>query len=278
MHKTDQQQQDAATSAALPCLSSNNSITDAQESPENAGLNAISTQHKKSASALAWNVEFLAEKYGLERLGFLTLTFAQDIKDPKEAQRRFNSLTTNILRLRYSDYIRVWERTAKGRIHYHLLVVLDSDIRTGVDFDALAKGDYRSAGSALRAEWAFWRTTAKGYGFGRTELLPVKSTSEGIARYVGKYIGKHIAFREDRDKGARLVEYSKGARQVSTRFAWATEGAEQWRRKVEIFAGIVSGTMKREVTFENLTEILGPNWAHTHRRFIASLPITTPDQ
>ena len=50
---------------------------------------------------------------------------------------------------------------------------------------------------------------------------PIKSTSEGISKYVGKYIGKHMESRLDEDKGARLVEYSRGARGVkiaNTRF------------------------------------------------------------
>lgn len=266
-----------AGAACLPCLSSNNSNeTSTQNTPESLAVidfKRFSTQHKKSACALAWNVEFLAKKYGLERLGFLTLTFAQDIKDPKEAQRRFNSLATGVLRKRYEEYLRIYERTKKGRIHYHLLVVLPCDIRTGVDFNELEKGIYTSAGPALRAEWAFWRRTAKEYGFGRTELLPVKSTAEGIARYVGKYISKHISQREERDKGFRLVEYSRGARQVSTRFAFNSPGSHDWRRKLELFCAYVSGFKGYCVGFDDLKHELGPNWAFNHREFIAGLPL-----
>jgi hypothetical protein len=262
--------------ARLPCLFSNNSTetshADIAQTLVQPDFQAFSTQHKKSACALAWNVEFLAENYGLDRLGFLTLTFAENVLDPREAQRRFNSLSTHVLRLRYSDYIRVWERTKKGRIHYHLLVVLDSDIRTGFDFEAVANDDYRSACQALRDEWAYWRKTAKSYGFGRTELLPVKSTAEGIARYVGKYISKHVSQRELRDKGFRLVEYSRGARSVSTRFAFNTAGSVEWRRKLELFAAFVSGFVGRVVYFEDLQHVLGPQWAYNNRKFIASLP------
>lgn len=269
-----------AGAAALPCLSSNNSIIPTHDgdsqSPAVIDFKRFSTQHKKSASALAWNVQFLAEKYGLERLGFLTLTFADHVLDPQEAQRRFNSLATNVLRNRYADYVRVWERTKRGRIHYHLLAVLPDDIRTGFDFAGIEQGDYRTAGPALRAEWAFWRRTAKEYGFGRTELLPVKSTAEGIARYVGKYIGKHVMQREERDKGFRLVEYSRGARQVSTRFAFHSEGSQLWRRKLEMFAGIVSGSIGEPVGFSDLARVLGPKWAYNNREFITSLPVSLP--
>jgi hypothetical protein len=64
---------------------------------------------------------------------------------------------------------------------------------------------YRSASDYLRREWKFWRVTAPKYGFGRTELLPIKRTAEGVASYVAKYIAKHIGQRLPADKGARLV-------------------------------------------------------------------------
>ena len=135
----------------LPCLNSNISTEIA------------STQHRKAASALGWNVFALAQKHGLENLGFLTLTFKDHVLDVKEAQRRLNSLLTHIIKPRYQDYIGVLERQKSGRIHYHLLVVIGFDIRTGFDFAAVDAKDYSSANPALRAEWAFWRKTAPAY-------------------------------------------------------------------------------------------------------------------
>ena len=62
--------------------------------------------------------------YGIERLGFLTLTFADHVTDAREAQRRFHSLATHVLNTRYrARWIRVLERHESGRIHYHLIVV-----------------------------------------------------------------------------------------------------------------------------------------------------------
>lgn len=263
--------------SAFPCLNRNNSNEtpshDRPETPVSAVFESLSTKYKKSAAALAWNVEFLAKTYSLGRLGFLTLTFAENILDPHEAQRRFNSLATRVLRTRYADYVRVWERTKKGRIHYHLLVVLPNDIREGVLFSELAAGNYQSAGPALRTEWAFWRKTAKLYGFGRTELLPVKSTAEGIARYVGKYISKHVIQREERDKGFRLVEYSRGARMVSARFTFVSDGSARWRRKLALFAAIVATELGVDhLNFSDLALVLGPKWAYFNRSFILGLP------
>lgn len=265
----------AKSGAPFPCLYSNNSIENEKNNLNLALSDAalgLKTQVRKSASCLAWNVEYFCDKFGLENLGFLTLTFRDHVTDVKEAQRRLNSLTSNVLRGRYRYYIRVMERQKSGRIHYHLLVVLDGDIRTGFDFIACAKGDYRSANKRLRDEWFFWRKTAPKYGFGRTELLPIKSNSEGIARYVGKYIGKHFESRQIQDKGARLVEYSRGSRVASTRMQFVSAGSAEWRRKVGIFCYYISETMGCEPSFEGLRSVLGPRWAYQWREFIAALP------
>jgi hypothetical protein len=224
---------------------------------------------KRTAYALQVNVAAMCERHGIEKIGFLTLTFAEHILDPKEAQRRLNSLTTGVLRPRYGQVIRVLERQKSGRIHYHLLVNVGVDIRTGVDFDAIAEGDYRSAGVELRAEWAFWRRTAKRYGFGRTELLPVRSTSEAIGRYVGKYIAKHLDQREARDRRVRLVSYS-GCRVASTRFGWAEGGGREWRQKVKAFVTMLydAGAILSP-TAAAMRIKFGPRWAHYWRDSIA---------
>jgi len=187
------------------------------------------------AHVLAMEIAHLAAVYGIEHLGFFTLTFADLVLSIREAQKRFNSLNTHVLKVRYKRAIGCWERQRSGRIHFHLVVVLGADIRSGFDFEAAERGDYRSACSALRAEWAFWRKTAPKYRFGRHELLPVKSTAEGIARYVGKYVSKHISQREERDLGARVVRFigfKPGDRIAGAQFAWNTDGGWLWRHKL----------------------------------------------
>jgi hypothetical protein len=37
--------------------------------------------------------------------------------------------------------------------------------------------------------------------------MAVKSNAEGISRYVGKYISKHVTQRRAEDKGARVVRF-----------------------------------------------------------------------
>jgi hypothetical protein len=216
----------------------------------------------------------LAQEFGIERLGFFTLTFADLVLDLKEANRRFDSLNSNVIKGRYRRAVVVPERQKSGRVHFHLLVVLDADIRTGADFEAFENRDYRSANKALRSEWAFWRLTAPRYGFGRHELLPVKSNAEGIARYVGKYICKHVRERVGSDKGARLVRYlgyGPGDRKASSRLAWNTDNAWVWRQKVRAFASRVGA---RDTA--DLQRLYGSHWAYHLQAVILAEAVAGP--
>jgi len=105
--------------------------------------------------------------------------------------------------------VSVTERHKSGGIHFHLILVLPFDAKTGFDFAAVKDGDYSSACPELQAEWAWWRKIqddAK-YGFGRHELMPIKSNGEATGKYIAKYIQKSFENREERDKGARFVRY-----------------------------------------------------------------------
>jgi hypothetical protein len=185
-----------------------------------------------------------------------------------------HSLTTHVLTPRYGRLMRIFERQKSGRIHYHLLVTLEGDIRTGCNFGEFANRDYRSAPATLRTEWAFWRRTAKEYGFGRTELLPVLSTSDAIGRYVGKYIGKHIDHREKRDRGVRLVSYC-GPKVASTHFAWATGNAKNFRAKLKAFVEMMARwTLIEEPTMAAMAKQYGARWCHQWREHIFAMPDT----
>lgn len=221
----------AGSAHSLPCLNSNNCIS--QASP--AAFSAT-PYHRRIAFALWMNTTGFVERFGIDHVGFLTLTFADHVVDVREAQRRLHSLITNVISKRYEAWIVVLERMKSGRIHFHILVALSKDIRSGADFAAFERCCYRSANDALRDEWAFWRATSARYGFGRTELLPVKSNAEGVGRYVGKYIGKHVKRRELGDKGSRMVRYGgKFPRASSAKFQFNSVGAAEWRRKLAAF-------------------------------------------
>jgi hypothetical protein len=237
---------------ALPCQNSDNS---------NEGGKLNSSQ-RKIAYALKENVRLLAREHGIERLGFLTLTFADKVQDIREAQRRFNSLSTGILRKRYREWLGCVERQKSGRVHFHLLVVIRDDIRTGLDFEAVRRGVYNSAPRPLRAEWVFWRKTAPQYGFGRTEMLPIRSSGNAIAAYLGKYIAKHIGSRLQLDKGARLVRYSRGAARVSARFSWNSPGSYVFRHKCALLATLTKVGADMEVAKAKWRHWWGPRWVY----------------
>lgn len=194
-------------------------------------LNA--SKKKKSVFALQTNIAAMIVKYGIECIGFLTLTFADDVQCHKEACRRFNSLATNVLKNKYESWVRVSERQKSGRWHFHLVIACKNDIRRGLKFDELKNKNYKSANKALRGEWRSWRNIAKKYNFGRTELLPVRTDSQRIAGYLAKYLNKSI--RTSADKGARLVSYSSKVLRVCTQsFSWFKEG-QSWRKACELF-------------------------------------------
>ena len=273
--------------APLPCLLINNSITGSCEDKAAVGSVVpvvpapVPSWVRKAGFIVKTNIHAMCEKYGINSIGFLTLTFADDVQCHKEACKRFNSLATNVLNVRYSQWVRVSERQKSGRWHFHLVVVSKQDIRRGVDFAAIAKRDYKSASPALRSEWFFWRTTAKRYGFGRSELLPVKKTGEALASYVAKYISKGFSYRRQDDKGARLVSYSKNARVCGSRLSFVGGRSHEWRLRCKLFLDnlyfrhyqqtIAGGQLPLEpFTYEDMPSLFGTRWAWRLRDKILS--------
>ena len=288
---------------SVPCLNSNNCIEPDQTGknrqlpssrysgfkPENT-LNEFSTSYRKSTAALEMNVKAFIEAFGLDKVGFLTLTFADDVTDPKEAQRRFHSLRTNFLKRHFPEYVCVYERTKKGRIHFHLLVNTRLNIRRGLNFRQIAAGNYKTANPYLRHLWTLIRENVGKYGFGRTELLPVKTNSKGLSRYVSKYIAKHINSRLPEDKGYRLVRTSMDKKSMwkvaNSNFAFVSKGSKEWRRKLKKWVKRVEDYLNRiaewkhraalpSITQDNyntvLASVLSPKWAFKNREVILTM-------
>jgi hypothetical protein len=247
---------------------------------------------KKQAEALTQNILWMADTFGKERIGFLTLTLGdfetggrfRNLRDRKEAQRRFHSLMTNEISKRYDCDVTVTERHKNLGLHFHLVVVCKEDIYGQIDFAAcfpekgldgkpVHKPDYSTANDALKREWAYWRKTAKLYGFGRHQLQPMKTNGEALGRYVGAYLQKDWDNRWPEDKGARCVRsfghWSKEPRQEGKRakttphksqFGWMTPRACAWREMVKQ-AVTVLNYKGAKITEENIKDILGRRWA-----------------
>lgn len=255
---------------SLPCLYSNNTAQNFKiYKKANGSRTLFSPYNKKQAQAIYLNTARFLKVYGLDNVGFLTLTFPDHVTDPKEAYRRFCSMRKHHLSKYFGDWMMVKERTIKGRWHYHLLVDCKVKIRTpGFNWEEVApprgvKAKYGSACPALRNLWRINREGMPKYGFGRAELLPIRSNAEAMARYVGKYLSKHVEGKTFsgnyfNDKGVRMFSASSGFTRSSTKFSWNTEGAKEWRRKLKDFTLLVEGLEK----MEDLKEKYGPKWAY----------------
>lgn len=263
----------------LPCLSSNNSI----DKPS-----GLTPYQRKNAFSINENLTYAIERFGLDRVGFLTLTFPKNLT-LKEANRRFNSLASNFLDLHFSSWVCVREFTKGGRPHFHLVVICKEDIRTGFNFENYLKMARLSSNPArrrkhaaeikelsrslsptpaLRAIWRDLHRVLRLYQFGRHELIPVRKSGAALARYVGGYIRKSMDFRPVEAKGARLITYSKGfpRKVVGHAWAWNTDGSAMWRKKVSIFADL-----HRVKDLDGLKTRFGPRWAWWFRDVIESL-------
>lgn len=244
----------------------------------------------KQSAALAFNIKWLGEVFGVERLGFLTLTVGDKVNGRfvkvhkrDEASRRFNSIL-NRIRERYQCGVVVTERHRDGGIHFHLLVLLPFDARTGFDFAAVKRRDYRSVSPLLRREWEWWRDHQEKYGFGRHELLPVKTNEEAIGRYVAKYLSKSWEARTDDDYGGRCVRYfgkwgrngEKCGPPMSSRHGTMTPRARAWRecaRQVQILTRLHG----YEINEQNIKEHNGPRWAWRFTKQIQRVRFMVPE-
>jgi len=181
----------------------------------------------------------------------------------------------------------VLRRHKSKAIHFHALglIVGHPDIRSGFDFEAVAKRNYRSASEPLRALWAMFREKLPEYGFGRSELMPVKKSGEAVACYVSKYIEKNVCNRLAEDAHKKLVRYLgwNGTQIKANDVEWATKRADAWWAKTTECAGLIGATVRtrndnelsaqviaatRNTKFRPkihdgapVAEALGPRWA-----------------
>lgn len=271
------QDQSGKRSESLPCLNSNKCTEELQNS-----LHLLSPYHRKQSLIWKENAEKFIENVGKNNVGFLTLTFVDNVKDNKEASKRFKSLRTNLFYL-FGSWMLVKERQKRGAWHYHLLVDCRTDIRTGFDWDkyteslelrkqrkpyrTLEREAFRSASSPLKNLWTELRTNLEKYNFGRSELLPIRTTAEGTAKYIGKYVSKHVGARTEEDKGVRLFTASQGQILSTTKFSWNTPGAKEWRRKLKRFTTELMGLDSTD----DLKDQYGPKWAYLWTDYIVAI-------
>jgi len=255
------------TVAPLPCLHSNNSTDEGEKHWESDEWNVLKGNHKKTAKVLELNVRKMVGMFGIEKVGMLTLTFPDRVKCAREAQRRLNSLLSHFIRPTFGEYIAVLERHKDEAIHFHLLIPVVDDIRTGYDSAAIERKDYASASPYLRSVWKLLREELPKYSFGRASLEPIKSSADAVAFYVSKYISKHIGERIESDKGVRLMRASDGVKAGTTRFGWHTDKARLWRTKAAMLGEAMNCTEAQ------MPEVLRPGWAYRNQTLIQSIAV-----
>jgi hypothetical protein len=254
---------------------------------------------KKQAQAFTDNLVWLSDAFGRDHIDFLTLTLGDkdanskfhNVRDRKEAQRRFHSFMTNELSKRYQCGVTITERHENRGLHLHLAVVTRPDIRGNIDFAAcfppknnfgkpVRRPNYSTANAALKAEWEWFRRVCKKYGFGRHQLQPMRENGEALGRYLGTYLRKDWEHRLPEDKGARCLRYfghwSKTPKQPGERPAkppfgsqvgWLTPRACAWREMVKQMV-IVLNSKGANLTEVSMKDIAGQRWAwHVNRLF-----------
>lgn len=222
---------------------------------------------RKVVYCIEQNVLRLALEYGVERLAFLTLTFADNVQEVALSSKRFNSLNTGVLAKRgYGPWVRILERHKSGSIHFHLIIVVPVDIHTG--FDPMSN---RGAGSGwvwLCRERRMLRKLLPRYSFGRAELVPLRKGGIPAARYLAKYITKSLSVRGIQDQHVRLVTYSRGFAWLRPeQFSWAWGGSRIWRRKLARWAFRMGYYDLHEIAFW-----MGARWCYEWRNDIMAQP------
>lgn len=249
-------------------------------------LNLLQPYQKRAVHVLYSNCDKFIKEVGISNVGFLTLTFPDNISDHKTAYKRFDNMRKRFLSQNFGKWMWVKERQKRGAWHFHLLIDCRVDIRNGFDFDEYShymdkrnksykKGDkengkkysrkaLRSASAVLRDLWELLRVNLYKYGFGRSELLPIKSNTEGMARYVGKYIVNHTGNRKPIDKGVRLTGYCSDFIRSNAKFAWNTENAKLWRNNVKLFFTHIMGYPEslHDMAGKIISDRFGKNWAY----------------
>lgn len=249
-----------STGVPFTCLNSNNTA-------ENSGSSvSLSPYKQKQVHIITENVKKFIKEFGVNNVGFLTLTFRDNVTDHKEAYRRFCSFRKHFLSHHFGEWLLFKERQKRGAWHYHILVDCGFDIRTGVDFDKVqppdgSRPDYRSCSPELRHIWKLLRESLPKYGFGSGHLLPIRKNTEAVAFYVSGYVLKSLKGSECsgfNDKGVRLFSASRGLVRSSTKFAWNTSGGKEWRRKLALFTESVLGFSSTD----QIKAKYGPKWAY----------------
>lgn len=290
----------------LPCLSKNNSTESEAEEiavwltrKESAKRRERQKAGRKLAFQAVGLVGDFAAHWGHGHVAMLTLTVEEQNVSPREFARRWNSFKTHEGGW-INGFLRFLEPQQRGTPHYHVLVATGFDLapnafnwaafnetrrqegepkaefdrrRKSPEWRAACQAYARSAVPELRELWRHLRKVLPRYGFGRTELLPLRDKT-GAAVYCGGYLRTGAQERYGAWKGARLIECDRVSSQMWRKHARGfqfNQTAERiWRFQLGKWA-----TSVRCRDEEELRKRFGSNWCFRHRDEI--MRIDAPD-
>ena len=277
----------AGTPSSLPRRRNDNCIEGKKETP----VESLSPYRKKSRHRLIMAVEWMVDKYGINHVALLTLTFGvpgsgrgsqatrelrEQAKDLEFVQERWHSLNSNVIAKRYPDWICVLETHKDGVWHLHVVVATKFDNRTGTDVETLTnyklpawmRRGKHLRNEALAAEWRTLRQTCCKYRFGRVELMPIRKTGAALARYLAGYLSK--AFRlVTNGRKHRLVRLSRGvSRYFCMIFSIWSLGNLIYRTRLKMAASMLNFQ-----GYADFADYFGPRWNYYLGDIIAAIPV-----
>lgn len=128
------------------------------------------------------------------------------------------------------------EPQSSGRIHFHLVVAVREDIRTGFNWNAFhdfvnARRPFRAAdvgaNAHLRHCWGVIRRELRRARFGRSELTPIRENGDAVALYVGWYVAGDTAAIDGQKFRARRANWARGVgrgNRIRSSVGWIWQG------------------------------------------------------
>lgn len=217
--------------------------------------NCIRTPRRKQLFVAQENIRIYIDKFGENNIGVLTITMPSECLEAREFQKKWHSFRTNVVKKLFKTGMWVRERQSRtGNWHSHAVVDLGRDVRTGFPFDEVRKRRYVNVDPGLRDIWKQLRQKAEVYGFGRTELLPIKHSGKGCARYLTKYLSKSfVSEKAIGEEQCRLFGVWGGVRFVYSQFDWVSN---RIMRKRKAWLATTAGLKD----FEGFRNLYGPFW------------------
>jgi hypothetical protein len=224
----------------LPCLKSDN---------------CIRISRRKQLFVAQENIRLYIGKCGENNVGVLTITTPSECLTAREFQKKWHSFRTNVVKKLFATGMWVRERQQRtGNWHSHAVVDLGRDVKTGFPFDEVQRRRYLNVDPGLRDIWKQLRDKAEAYGFGRTELLPIKHSGKGCARYLTKYLSKSfVSEKIAGEERCRLFGVWGGVRFAYSQFDWVSSRVMRKRKAWLAATAGLNGV-------EGCRALYGPRW------------------